>query len=598
MCKFFFLVIVLNISTCISAFANQALLDAVKQQNVEIARKILAEDATVDVNYGQMIIVVSVQACKEKGQPEAWREILPMLIAKKINVNGTDEYGKSALQYAVSHPTMYSSSYAGRIAFIKMVTAAGADVELRGKDERSALDVATEDDFPEMIKALIDVGAKVNAQSASGKSALHVAVENGSLKAAHTLLAVGADPNIANNEGKTPFETTLKITHYRYTKLPTCIFRSETLPALQPVANPVAIKKLLKLALFSCEQKDPDYIAGLLNNFTVDYNYKSLIDFIDWASTGAGLSNYYSYTITDSKLLLKVAKIIKLLVAAGASFDYEGDKGRKFAFENMDNYFLFPWLVSSLDLNSKTLLLEAALNHRELLKGCGPEPRRSGCPEEIEIAKNRSLTALNIIDSGVNVTDVALENAAWAGNVDVLKAMLAKGAVPSGKSIPLAASNNQLNAIEVLLSAGAEVDVPIPTGESVEDKATALLIAVRNKNIAIAKLLLQAGANPSFMSSYYANRDTPVIRATLNGQVEMIDLLAIYRPDLDAIYNNILYTGTALFIAATNNDLPAVKSLLNAGASVSVEGGGDVLGAAMKTGNQEMVKLLVLSGAK
>jgi len=152
-----------------------------------------------------------------------------------------------------------------------------------------------------------------------------------------------------------------------------------------------------------------------------------------------------------------------------------------------------------------------------------------------------------------------------------------------------AAVRGDADGVRAALEQGADVD-----GRSV-DGATALHWAVRNDDVALARLLLAAGADPDA-----ANRTgtTPLRLAAINGNAETIGLLLAAGVDPNSALTP--HGDTALMLAARTGRLEAVETLLAAGADVDAAetwGGTTALVWAINEGHSDVVARLLAAGA-
>jgi hypothetical protein len=111
-------------------------------------------------------------------------EVVKLLVAAGANVNARKEYKESMLLGACS---------SGVPEIVKILIDAGADVNAPNEYSARPLDVAAEQGQLEMVKMLLAAGAKVNARNPYGGTALQVAVLRGYKEIVKTLIDAGAD---------------------------------------------------------------------------------------------------------------------------------------------------------------------------------------------------------------------------------------------------------------------------------------------------------------------------------------------------------------------------------------------------------------------
>ncbi len=111
-----------------------------------------------------------------------------------------------------------------------------------------------------------------------------------------------------------------------------------------------------------------------------------------------------------------------------------------------------------------------------------------------------------------------LINAAITGDVSIIQSLLAQGDDPNGTNVlnitPLmeAARNGHLQAVQTLLNAHADINLPAANGE------TALMWAV-TEDLKTVDLLLQHGANPDVQGEFYR---TALMSAAKNGFTDIV----------------------------------------------------------------------------
>ena len=220
----------------------------------------------------------------------------------------------------------------------------------------------------------------------------------------------------------------------------------------------------------------------------------------------------------------------------------------------------------------------------------------------------------------------ALMVACIEGHYEIAQALLSNGANVNAKSsdnltpLMLALSNkhsNKMKIAEILLSAGAEVNVHdnvdgwtslmlasvegdttiiqmlIANGANVDAKTkdgrTALMVA---KNAAVVDVLISIGANANVQNNY---GDTPLIMASQTGDAATIELLASKGADLN-VQNK--YGLTAISLSAYQGDLSILELLISKMANANIP---DVRGAtplmwACLQGHSDAAEMLVKKG--
>ncbi|WP_370107212.1 ankyrin repeat domain-containing protein [Wolbachia endosymbiont of Chironomus riparius] len=140
------------------------------------------------------------------------------LIKSGALVNKIDSFGNTALHYAARN---------GSLNMVKCLLKAGINIDTKNLDEKTALDIAHNDDVIDFLRGikepnndLIDAvtkgnykkalefiknGANVNATDYLGNTPMHLAAKNGFLNIITLLRSRGAYDNTENNLGETPF---------------------------------------------------------------------------------------------------------------------------------------------------------------------------------------------------------------------------------------------------------------------------------------------------------------------------------------------------------------------------------------------------------
>ena len=214
------------------------------------------------------------------------------------------------------------------------------------------------------------------------------------------------------------------------------------------------------------------------------------------------------------------------------------------------------------------------------------------------------------------------------GNADAVRRLLAAGAqvdqpimADGGTALHVAAAENDVAMVQVLLDAGADVRA---TNQHLR---TPLMTAAGNGARECAQLLLDRGAQINAVDAYGLS---PIARAIQRGRLDMLDFLADRGADLDATSNegwNLLHLAavednadvvrwcirrnlpldalkngdcSALYLAVANHQTNAVQALLEAGADANLATTNGLWTPLMKSvrdGNTGLARLLLSAGA-
>lgn len=100
-------------------------------------------------------------------------------------------------------PLLYFAAGNGHSAILEYLLDIGADIDARC-DYGSALHVATQNEFEEIVKILLNRGADANLQNNWKQTPLHNTTQNRHGVITELLLDAGADPNARDQKGRTP----------------------------------------------------------------------------------------------------------------------------------------------------------------------------------------------------------------------------------------------------------------------------------------------------------------------------------------------------------------------------------------------------------
>ena len=216
--------------------------------------------------------------------------------------------------------------------------------------------------------------------------------------------------------------------------------------------------------------------------------------------------------------------------------------------------------------------------------------------------------ALSIMVAALYSGDLPLWKAAKEGNIEIVKARLAKGDDPNrgDHCTPLvgAAISGSSEITRLLLEKGADPNLPD------KDKTLPLGTAALGTNVEIVQMLLEHKANPNLV---YAHNWLPLSAAARNDRIDVAKVLLAHgaRPDFSEFpkHSRLIYLGgeevdrllTPLAVASQYGRSEIIAELLKAGVNPDFLADKDQLTALMyatQSGSVEAVKELLKAGAK
>ncbi|KTG03349.1 hypothetical protein cypCar_00014521 [Cyprinus carpio] len=108
---------------------------------------------------------------------------------------------------------LHLAAYKGHIVVVRILLAAGCDLDIQDDDGNTALHEAAWHGFGQSVKLLVKAGANVHAKNKAGNTALHLACQNGHAQSSKVLLLGGSCPDSKNSVGDTCLHVSARYNH-------------------------------------------------------------------------------------------------------------------------------------------------------------------------------------------------------------------------------------------------------------------------------------------------------------------------------------------------------------------------------------------------
>ncbi|KAG9780374.1 hypothetical protein KCU88_g3711, partial [Aureobasidium melanogenum] len=206
-------------------YDDTALMAAASENHSDVLRLLLRHGAVVDASCGAR---TALSAASEYGRVEAARTLIEhgadvnfliggypaameaaaaqneIDVAKVLVENGADLIGLGA-------SPLGRASASGHLEMVDFLLTAGTPAV--GNEEQRPLHNAAGFGHDKVVARLLEAGADVNARAVDGRTALHDAVTSGNSRCVQLLLEAGADPNITNKGRETPLHVASRDGH-------------------------------------------------------------------------------------------------------------------------------------------------------------------------------------------------------------------------------------------------------------------------------------------------------------------------------------------------------------------------------------------------
>ncbi|KAG8849703.1 hypothetical protein FRB91_009667 [Serendipita sp. 411] len=593
--------------------------------SVEIVELLLAAGADVNASGGEFGTALHVAARHGSS------EIIQLLIDNGHDVNPWVQMYGTALTLAARHghdgaimtllknganPNVYGGAYLtrmGKMSLVQLLIDCGADVNARGGRYETALQAAAAKGDETIVRLLLSKKADVNIVGGDYQTALRAAAAEGHEGIVKLLLAAGADINITTVGEHTSASDPYSITSFR-----------STLEVAVASGN-IAIVQLLLDHGMDINASEESCSASLSHAAALPTT--TMLEFL--IDQGADVK-LYGGMVTFTAANRRKIDPLKLLIRHGANINYctqhSGSAlqecahmGHREIMElllesgadvNVQGGFYGTALQRAIESGKKEISMELLRRGADVNAKAG----KWGTALSMAARKGDEEMVRELLQRGadINLThgyhSNALQAAIDGDYYEMANELLDKGADPSvpgvhGTALISACGYGKVGQIQLvkrILSYGVDIEAVDPARP--EDSATpgtrfyvtALQYAAYAGNEAVARLLIEAGANVNTKAGTWGYA---LQVAAKRGHHEVVTLLLENGADIDAVGGEF---GTALQAAANEGNDTVVNLLLENGADVNIEAGlyGSPLQAVSRLGKLRHVQLFLERGAK
>jgi len=420
----------------------------------------------------------------------------------------------------------------GDEAMTKVLVELGADVNMGDKDGITPLMEAAIMGHLKISQILIEAGAELDAKTNSGVTALWLASGEGKVEVMKYLFSKGADATVTRSDGITALMSAAANGHVEAT---TILLKEGADPlakdkdGLNALMNAAENGTLAVLeALISHAPDDSTYVDGpsdagftalivsaahghtevveflISKGADVDFMHQEAVTALMYAAAGGHVATAKSlidagavvnklHSNLGSALLEAAtagsAEAMELLIDSGADVAL-ADKDGVTAVMSAASQGHYPCTQMLIDVLKKTMTAEDFTTYINKFSESG------GSAVMFSAGAGKNNVTQILIDSGADINAIAQATPEY---LDALAEAIEKGTLPEDQephvdgvtALHVAAQGGHLDTIQLLIEAGAEVEVKD------EEDRSALLLAVKGNYGEVASMLVQHGADPN-----------------------------------------------------------------------------------------------------
>ncbi|KJH52965.1 ankyrin repeat protein [Dictyocaulus viviparus] len=508
-----------------------------------------------------------------------FNEVVKMLIARGTNVDIRTRDNYTALHVAVQ---------SGKASVVETLLGYGADIHVRGGAlGQTALHIAASLSGPESRECammLLKSGGQPDVAQEDGETCLHLAARNGNKEIMRLLLNENANLQLLSNTGETPLHVAAKSCNFEAAQMiVTHMAKTHSAEEIRSFVNKRTVVKR------TCDVGTNDICARWIQKSEVEQLLAK-----------EGLTAvHYAAEINQQQLHFQGedAKLMNLLIDYGGQVDMQSLNTNETAMHmaaRSGNQAVLLAMVNKIGAGTVQIVQnkQSKSGWSPLLEACS---RGHTGVAQILLQHHARIDVFD--DNG----RTALHLAALNGHLQIVHLLLQNKAFVNSKSktgeapLHLAAQNGHVRVVNVLVQ---------DHGASLEaitlENQTALHFAAKYGQLVVSQTLLALGANPNARDD---KGQTPLHLAAENDYPDVVKLFLKMKQNNRGVLTAIDHNGfTCAHIAAMKGSLAVVKELMMIDKAMVIQAKTKTLEAttlhmAAAGGHANIVKILLENGA-
>ena len=489
-----------------------------------------------------------------------------------------------------NYSPLTSALHAKNIEIARLLIENGADINRKDGDSQYPLNLACELGDLKLVKFMLNKGADVNVSNDGGRTPLHYAVDSVSkdnLEIVKMLVERGADVNARTNTGYTPLiyagwdrKNGFEIIRY-------LVGKNADVNAKTDKNYNVGMSSARLLNLECCRFLSDN---GFDFKTCDDEGMTPMLNFIKAVTcTNSESLLYYSAIMENEDEIMRLVDFYADKSDINAATKFEMETALHIACSSLISYtkLIEALIKNGADVNARGAYnrtpIYSCLRHPEMVKVLID----SGA--DLSLKSKDGKTCLDVAEEMIKV------NPDIISTVEILKS---NSSQKKNYSFVQLCEYNYFDEASKML-AGGKVRNP----DDYDQKGfTPLHYAVENKNIALAKMLLDKGCDINRRQK--KDGTTVLYQAVKERNLEMISLLLKYAPDLSLKYRHPLYTDmtdSVLSLCIDGKEFyDTAKCLLDAGADpnfiIDANSGQSLTAYCCYSGDTKITELLIEYG--